>query len=131
MWNNSFDGDGNPIREVSGWELENGGVIVLPYDKNYIAKDGTYISFNDGLPIGLIKGKPAVAFKGSKYFINTHIHTHPQSYGLYPSGYSGGPDAALIRQLGRPIHILHKLNLYRVGVGKNGTFWNKNLGTWK
>ena len=131
LWESSFDENGNPIREVSGWELENGDAIALPYDKNYIADDGTFVSYNDGLPV---RGKPGnlnVEFKGSRYRVGTHTHTHPQSYGLYPKGYSGGPDASMIRLVGKPIHILHRANLYRVGLRSNGTFWNTNLGPWK
>ena len=39
MWDKSFE-NGVPKREVSGWELKNGGVIVLPYHKNEIDLDG-------------------------------------------------------------------------------------------
>ena len=131
LWENSFDENGNPIREVSGWELENGDAIALPYDKNYTAKNGAFRSVNDHLTVGKIKGKLAVQFKRSKYYIDTHTHTHPQSYGLYPAGYKGGPDAVLINRINRPIHILHRANLYRVGLRSNGKFWSTNLGPWK
>lgn len=103
LWKNSFDADGNPIREASGWELENGNAIALPFDKNHVAKDGTYVSFNDALDV--VPGKfqtKWVQFKGNKYQINTHAHTHPQSYGLYPPGFRGGPDAAMIRFVNNP-----------------------------
>ena len=127
LWENSFDENGNPIREVSGWELENGDAIALPYDKNYTDEGGTFRSVNDHLLIRKIKGKLAVQFKRSKYYIDTHTHTHPQSYGLNPSQ----ADAVLINRINRPIHILHRANLYRVGLRSNGTFWHNNLGSWR
>ncbi|MGB3852103.1 MAG: DUF6443 domain-containing protein [Tunicatimonas sp.] len=128
---NSFDKNGNPIREVSGWELENGDAIALPYDKNYVTKGGTYVSRNDALNV--VPGKfntKWVQFKGTGYQIHTHAHTHPQSYGLYPQGYQGGPDAAMIRFVNNPIRILHNSNLYRVGLGSSGAFSIQNLGRW-
>ncbi|REG90716.1 type I restriction endonuclease [Algoriphagus antarcticus] len=132
LWKNSFDANGNSIRELSGWELENGNAIALPYDKNYIAKDGTYVSFNDALDV--VPGEFRtrwVQFKGQKYQINTHAHTHPQSYGLIPPGYKGGPDALMIKFVNNPIKILHNANLFRVGLGSDGAFSYQNMGRWK
>ena len=104
----------------------------MPYDKNGITSDGGAISYNDALNIVAGKFKTKwVQFKGMKYQVNTHAHTHPLSYGMYPPGYKGGPDAAMIRFVNNPIKILHKANLYRVGLGKNGGFSYQNLGPWR
>jgi len=104
----------------------------LPSDKNHVTKNGTYVSFNDALDVRSGKFNTKwVHFKGNKYQINTHAHTHPQSYGLYPPGFKGGPDAAMIRFVNNPIKIMHNTNLYRVGLGSNGAFTYQNLGRWR
>jgi hypothetical protein len=72
MWDNTNNALGEPLREVSGWELENGDVIVLPYNKN-TSKE----SYNDALKL-LSEGNQKyayVVFKGKTYKIATHVHT--------------------------------------------------------
>ena len=34
MYKNSFDANGNPIREVGAWNISDGTVVVLPFDNN-------------------------------------------------------------------------------------------------
>jgi hypothetical protein len=113
MWDNSFE-DGEPIREVSGWELEEGGMIVLPFDKNRIDE-----SRNDALKVIKIRGKRYVQFDGKNYAVATHVHTHPMVAGpaAHPIGLSEA-DLRLQRQLGSPIHILYDKKVYSV----NGTW---------
>ena len=56
-----------------------------------------------------------------------HILIHTHSHMVYPKGYSGGPDASMIRLVGKPIHILHRANLYRVGLRSNGRIFDAGV----
>ena len=128
MWKNSFV-NGKPAREVSAWELENGDLIMLPYDKN-----NRTTSCNDALTVGRIKGKLHVQFNGEYYPIKTHVHTHPTqaSPTAHPIGLST-QDLRMQRTVGNPIHILYNKAIYSI----DGTYnyatkvWNyKYIGTW-
>jgi hypothetical protein len=121
LWKNSFDENGNPIREVSGWELENGDAIALPYDKNSVSR-----SYNDALPVRGKAGNLNVEFKGNRYQVGTHAHTHPTVYDRF---YFGESDIKLYNLVTRPIHILYRGNLYNAGMHGNRP-WFSNLGPW-
>jgi hypothetical protein len=121
LWKNSFDENGNPIREVSGWELENGDAIALPYDKNSVSR-----SYNDALPVRGKAGNLNVEFKGNRYQVGTHAHTHPTVYDRF---YFGESDIKLYNLVNRPIHILYRGNLYNAGMNGNRP-WFSNLGPW-
>lgn len=128
MWNNSFV-DGKATREVFAWELENGDMIMLPYDKN-----GLTTSYNDALKVVKIDGERYVQFNGKNYALATHAHTHPSMAGpnAHPIGLSQA-DLNMQKFIGRPINILYNKGIYSV----NGTYnykakvWNyKYTGTW-
>jgi len=124
MWDFSFK-DGVAIREVSAWELENGGTIMLPYDKNELGK-----SYNNALSISKMdaKGTRYVKYNGKWYAISGHAHTHPS---IDPTGKIGLSDADMrvFNQLRKPLTILYDKKIYSVTRGKNG--WNfSNKGTW-
>ncbi len=127
MWDNSFS-DGDPLREVSAWELENGDAIVLPYDKN-----GLHYSDNSALSVSKAnsQGGRMVKFNGKAYAISTHVHTHPSIHsdgGIGLSGMSG--DAAMYNFLKRPIHVLYNKSLYSATYSAKGRWYWKNLGSW-
>ena len=123
LWENSFDENGNPIREVSGWELDNGDAIALPYDKNHLTPEGGAISYNDGLPLFGKPGKLAVGFKGQEYAIDTHTHTHPLSH----RGFYGGGDIKMVNFVNKGIHILWNRELYWFKSKSNYI----NYGSWR
>jgi RHS repeat-associated protein len=135
MWDNSFV-DGKPYREVSAWELENGDMIMLPYNKNKID-----ISYNKALKttIGKTTGNRYVYFNGKRYEISTHAHTHPQMVttqqimkGSNPIGI-GPSDLKLQQRIGRPIHILYNRAIYSFPGTYNHemNMYNfKRIGTW-
>ena len=128
MWHHSVV-NGVPTREVSAWELEDGGIIVLPYDEN-----GIDYSHNNALKVVKIDGKRYVQFNGKDYAIATHVHTHPEMAGpsAHPIGLSQS-DLNLQKQMGVPINIIYNRCIYSI----DGTYnyrekvWNyKYIGTW-
>jgi hypothetical protein len=127
MWDNSFE-DGNPIREVSGWELEEGGIIVLPFGENIIG-----MSDNTGLTLSKpdAYGRRSVEFDGKWHKISTHVHTHPKidTRGLIGLSKVDG-DAGMYKFLNRPIHILYNKNLYSATYSSKNRWYYKNLGAW-
>lgn len=102
MWDNTNNAIGEPWREVSAWELENGDVIVLPFNKN-----DKNTSHNNALKIKSDGSKKYgyVIFRGKAYKIATHVHTHPGT------GPFGNPlqlsqaDLDMIKNVQAPIHI--------------------------
>ncbi len=128
MWDNSFV-DGKATREVSAWELENGDMIMLPYDKNDLTT-----SYNDALKVDKIEGKRYVQFNGKNYALATHSHTHPSMAGpnAHPIGLSQA-DLNMQKWIGRPINILYNKGIYSVNGSYNykAKVWNyKYTGTW-
>jgi hypothetical protein len=131
MWENSFTTSGAPIREVSGWELEDGRTIVMPYFKNSLHEsDNSYLR---------TRGNASeVRFNRDWYRVSTHIHSHPEfrtitNLGLSipnPRNPSKGSDLQMIDFLGRPIHLLYGGHLYGVDF-YFGKWEIKNLGTWR
>ncbi len=111
MWDNTNNAKGDPWREVSGWELENGDVIVLPFNKN-----DKYSSYNDALTVKSDGSKMYgyVIFNGKTYKIATHVHTHPGT------GPSNNPlqistsDLRMIQKVQGPIHIIQNKTVYSV-----------------
>gem|GEM_PF-4643029 len=130
MWALSFD-NGVPAREVSGWKLTNGGVIVLPSHKNTLTK-----SYNNALPIkNNPYGKKDVIYNNKRYRIDQHVHTHPQmsTPNTHPIGLSED-DLKMKEYLQRNILILYNERIYE----SNGKYnWKKeeyeykDNGTWK
>jgi RHS repeat-associated protein len=126
MWNNSFE-NGIPTREVSAWELENGDLIMLPYDKN-----GLDYSDNRALKVLSTKsGKKYVSFNGKTYAIKTHAHTHPRA--ANGIGLLNNPKSADVRMFNfmgkKPIHILYNHKVYSAMYW--GGEWNwKTIGRW-
>ncbi len=117
MWDNSFQ-NGQPIREVSGWDLQKGATIVMPFNNN-----GIGYSHNDYLGFRRTNNGIDVKFGNSWYTISSHVHTHPQMY-LYPSPYDPGFSEADIRMnsfTGAPINVLYNR------MGFRGDFF---LGRW-
>ena len=105
MWRESF-AYGIPIKENSGWELENNAVIVLPNNENT-----RRASKNDFLPAGPSDdGNYYVRFKKTTYKVYSHVHTHPNSGGL---GLSEA-DATMNLKIGKPLHIIYERNVYYV-----------------
>lgn len=126
LWKNSFDADGNPIREVSGWELENGDGIALDYSENTISK-----SKWNSLKTGKLKsGGIGVEFNRRIYRAITSAHTHPRN-DFAPDGSLFVPrlsqsDKIHIDVTGfKTIHILYDRRLWLTGSGNI-----KNLGSW-
>ncbi|MGI6073564.1 MAG: RHS repeat-associated core domain-containing protein [Fermentimonas sp.] len=103
MWDNTIKKD----RELSGWELENGGIIVLPFDENT-----DNVSHNGSLQKSLKTGKYYKSFNCKRYEISTHVHTHPGS------GPSDNPiqfsksDLKMIQKLNTSIHIIQNKRIY-------------------
>lgn len=103
MWNNTVKYN----REISGWELKNGGVIVLPFDKNTNNE-----SNNGSLQRSLKTGKYYKSFNKVRYEISTHVHTHPGS------GPPNNPiqfsdfDLRMIQKLNTSIHIIQNKRVY-------------------
>lgn len=116
MWWKSFQ-EGKPIREVSGWELQNGGTIVMPYHKNEIG-----VSHNNFLSHKRTGGRLDVKFGNQWYAVSTHVHTHPQIYrspvpfdpGLsLPMPGRSGSDLNMFRFLNyTPIHVLYNRRVF-------------------
>jgi hypothetical protein len=78
MYKNSIDENGNPIREVAGWNLSDGDVVVLPFERN--GKD--YCEWKS-LPIYKTKtGRHYLQFNGKKHYIESFIHTHTLLNGI-------------------------------------------------
>ena len=122
LWENSFNENGEAIREVSGWELKNGHAIALPYDKNHFTPEGGAVSYNDALPVDGKVGNRLLKFEGKAFNIDTHAHTHPMSHRGFHKG-----DIPMVKFVGRPIHILWNKQLYAF---RNPSDW-VNLGPWK
>ncbi len=120
MWRNSFyneNGKFGPAREVSGWELQNGGTVVMPYYRNTLK-----MSHND---YQKIRGNGAgleVQFSGVFYPVKTHLHTHADYHGgdIGMSGRHEPPEARygdylLYRNTGLPyLHVLYNGKIYKV-----------------
>jgi len=134
MWEKSFE-NGEPVREVSGWELEkcdllpDGGLIMLPLgNERHESDNSAYPVFRNG-------GKLFVRFGGVDFEIVTHVHTHPDMVtnpNYHPIGY-GKSDANMLNFVGKPINILYNRHIYSVDGTYNKTKnqWNyKDLGTW-
>jgi|GEM_PF-1880115 len=124
MWDKSFE-NGVPIRETSAWELENGGTIMLPYDKNELRT-----SYNNALPVSKIdsNGTRYVKFNGKWYAISGHAHTHPH---IDPTGKIGlsTQDIRVYNQIGKPLTILYNKTIYSASHSSRGWVWS-NKGTW-
>jgi RHS repeat-associated protein len=111
MWENSFSESGAPIREVSGWELEDGNTIVMPHSQN-----GIDYSVNNYLKVKRINNALKVKFANHWYPILTHVHTHPRVF-LSPDFYNPGlsiprkdkmgSDLDMNKIMGRSIHVLY------------------------
>jgi hypothetical protein len=111
MWDNTNNALGEPLREVSGWELENGDVIVLPYNKN-TSKE----SYNDALKL-LSEGDQKyayVVFKGKTYKIATHVHTHPGTGTPTNPIQLSSSDLNMIENVKAPINIIQNKRVYSV-----------------
>lgn len=111
MWDNTNNALGEPLREVSGWELENGDVIVLPYNKN-TSKE----SYNDALKL-LSEGDQKyayVVFKGKTYKIATHVHTHPGTCTPTNPIQLSSSDLNMIENVKAPINIIQNKRVYSV-----------------
>jgi hypothetical protein len=126
LWKKSFDKDGKPVREVNGWELENGDAIALDYSENTIN-----ISKWNSLKFGKMKGGGVgVEFKGVKYKVVTSAHTHPRndftSDGkLYAPNLSPSDKLHIDATGLKTIHVLYNKNIWLLGSGNR-----KNLGAW-
>jgi len=132
MWTNSFDKDGNPIRETSAWILKNGHIIVLPYSHNTLTK-----SYNCALRVRSKNGiYDRVNFNGRWYKISSHAHTHPSQIDFAPSGSPGDPrgDYKMYDRLNlspqNPMFILHDGVIRSVWINRVGRWDSRNLGTW-
>lgn len=126
MWENSFK-DGQPYKELSGWELEDGGTLVLPHDKNTVDK-----SYNNALKIVRKQDELYAKYKGAYHKIKTHVHTHPTITPNNPIGLSIS-DLSLIKIVGKPIHILYDSKLYSIDGSYNyklNRYNFKDLGKW-
>lgn len=111
MWDNTNNALGEPLREVSGWELENGDVIVLPYNKN-TSKE----SYNDALKL-LSEGNQKyayVVFKGKTYKIATHVRTHPGTGTPTNPIQISSSDLNMIENVKAPINIIQNKRVYSV-----------------
>ena len=104
MWEKSFSAGGKPIREVSGWVLNDGRVITLPYAENRAKR-----SKNDWLKLKRINDKMHVEFNDKWHPIYTHIHTHPSYYYFGDPGLSKGPnsDEDMFRRINVPIQVIY------------------------
>ena len=127
LWENSFNENGEAIREVSGWELENGDAIALPYDKNTLDH-----SEWGALKTGTLKrGGIGVQFKDRIYKLKTSTHTHPQNrYSsdgrLYAPKLSTADKIHISNTRFKTINVLYNRNLYQLGSG-----FRKKLGSWR
>ncbi len=131
MYKNSIDKNGNAIREVAGWNLSDGGVVVLPFERN-----GKDFSEWKSLPIYKTKtGRLYLQFNGNKHFIESFIHTHLIEWNnpKNPIGISGS-DLKLIQLLKQPIQIIYRNRIiYSVDGTYNHSFntYNYNtVGSW-
>ncbi len=120
MWMNSFS-NGKPIREVSGWELQNGGTIVMPYHENTLR-----MSKNKWQPVE----KNHVKFNSTWYPIYTHVHTHPSFYLFGNPGLSTGAlsDEHMFYRLSVPLHVIYNGHIFEAD------YYQKNwriLRIWK
>jgi hypothetical protein len=133
MYKNSIDENGNPIREVAGWVIKDGGVVVLPFDRN--GKD--YCDPNS-LPIYKTKtGRLYLQFNGKRHFIETFIHTHPINWKNpnNPIGLSPGDIKLATDVLKRPILILYAPDKMIYSIDGSYNYDNKQynykpIGTW-
>jgi hypothetical protein len=124
MWDNSFE-NGSPKREVSGWELENGNIVVEPYGDNTVTK-----STNSLLEMKGGKGLYS-EYNGKIYKIKTNIHTHPSmdptgGIGLYKTSAS---DIRMYQTINKPLTILYNRTAYSAWFTKGRWGWS-NKGTW-
>lgn len=94
--------------ETSGWELENGHVIVLSEKINTRTS-----SNNSSLKTSRdSKGILSVKFNKREYRIYTHVHTHPSSTNAAGKIGESNSDAAMNIYVGKPLHIIYKDNVY-------------------
>ncbi len=111
MWNKSFNnefGNFGPVREVSGFQLQSGKVMVMPYYANKINK-----AFNNYQET---RGNwQEVKFNNQWHLISTHIHTHPRLAAQKdnPIGLSGD-DLDVQRGFGKPILIIYDRAIYSI-----------------
>ncbi len=123
MWSNSFS-NGRPIREVSGWELQNGGTIVMPFHRN-----GLHFSYNDYLEDHGNGANFHVKINDRWYHVSSHIHTHP-SYnngriGLTGSSYDPAGDYGLLMYTGLPyMDVIYNNKIHRVSYNYYKNIWN-------
>lgn len=123
MWNKSFNnGNGRfgPAREVSGFALQSGKTIVMPYHNNTVSQsDNSYLKLQGGFR--------QVKFNNQWHPVLTHIHTHPQFAPAKdnPIGLSRR-DLRLQQTIGRPIFIIYDRAIYSVdGTYDHGKeMWN-------
>jgi hypothetical protein len=130
MWDNSFE-NGIPKREVSGWLLRDGGIIVLPFSGNKVGD-----SYNDALPRSkeYANGR-FVKFEGKWRPIKTHAHTHPSkdpSNGIGLVNDEDTGDAKMFNFVRNSLIILYNGNIYSADFSnyRGCWYWSK-LGTLK
>ena len=132
MWKNSF-ADGVAVREVSAWEIDGEGLIMLPFDKN-----GLRDSRNNALSLKMdSQGVREVEFNGKWYKVSGHAHTHPE---IDPTGYKWmrTGDIPMFNQLNGnrvhnkiPLTILYDKQIYHSIYNSRTKLWNSTLqGTW-
>lgn len=132
MWEKSFH-NGKPVREVSGWDLQNGGTIVMPFHNNKLKN-----SQNDHLPYRRVNGNISVKFGNNWYPVSTHVHSHPQIYrspAPYDPGLSvpqrgvQGSDLDMNIFINSPIRVLYNRQVFEADF-YNGQWNILNHWTW-
>lgn len=129
MYKNSFDENGNPIREVAGWNLSDGGVLVLPFERN-----GKDFSEWKSLPIYKTKtGRLYLQFNGKKHFIESFIHTHPIEWNNpnNPIGLSSSDITFATQTIKMPVQIIYRNTMiYSIIPTGGNSYTVKYIGTW-
>ena len=103
MYENSFDENMNPYKEISAWVVDE-GIIVQPWNANKEAtSENYYFQFNDG--------NYYYEFQDNMYLIHAEIHTHPN--------YNNGDIGVSLEDLNLnnkiPVYIIYNSSLYNVG----------------
>jgi RHS repeat-associated protein len=101
MYENSFDENMNPYKEISAWVVD-GGIIVQPWYDNKERESRNTPNLSNS---------KYYEFQGEMYFIEAQIHTHPN----YDNGYIGVSSDDLRLNDKVPVYIIYNSSLYKAG----------------